>query len=188
MLDLTLADIPFYFGQATKVFRLWAKHPARQQRLAKQLMEVGATSEAAVAAVQRAVAVWRKLETGYLQPKLYWEETANGLRVNAYTRVMLNFVGLHRTILLTYRELSALPTTTLPMKSFRDLLVVAASVFFESQPARNLWRVDEFLSLVLVPFCKRLAKPKLTPPATPRLCAALVGEPLARTSYESTRR
>mgnify|MGYP001474895911 CR=1 FL=1 len=44
-----------------------------------------------------------------------------------------------------------------PLKSFRDLLVLAASVFFESDPARNLWRVDEFLTLVLAPFCRRLA-------------------------------
>ncbi len=157
MLDLTLADVPFYFGQATKVFRLWAKQPARQARLVAQLVDAGATQEAAEAAVAQAVVIWQQLQSDYFRPELRWSVVGECLKVNAYTRVLLNFVGLHRTLLATYRELSAEAIHALPLKSFRDLLVLAASVFFESDPARNLWRVDEFLTLVLAPFCRRLA-------------------------------
>ncbi len=157
MLDLTLADVPFYFGQATKIFRLWSKQAGRQGKLIDELVRCGATPEAATHAIARAVAVWSELEADYFAPELRWSDDGDQLLVNAYTRVLLNFVGVHRTLLDTYRELSATSTHGLPLKSFRDLLVLAASVFFEADPARNLWRVDEFLSLVLLPFCRRLA-------------------------------
>lgn len=167
MLDLTLADIPFYFGQATKVFRLWAKQPARQARCITQLVDAGATREAATKAVGQAIDIWRQLEADYFCAELRWTVAGDRLRVNAFTRVLLNFVGLHRTLLATYCELSAESTRSLPLKSFRDLLVLAASVFFEADPARNLWRVDEFLALVLAPFCRRLADTEVHEPKRP---------------------
>ena len=40
--------------------------------------------------------------------------------------------------------------------SFRDLLILGASVFFEADQPRNLWRVDEFLTLRFLPLCHRL--------------------------------
>lgn len=157
MLDLTLVDIPFYFGQATKAFRLLEKS-SRQTRLIEQLVARGAELAPAQQAVSQAIACWREIEAEHFQPELIWTETAAGLRVNGFARVMLNFVGLHRTLLTTYGELSAQSTGTLPLKSFRDLLVLAASVFFEADPQRNLWRVDEFMTLKFVPFCRRLAE------------------------------
>jgi hypothetical protein len=42
------------------------------------------------------------------------------------------------------------------LKSFRDLLILGASVFFEAEHPRNLWRVDEFLTLRFLPLCHRL--------------------------------
>ncbi|MDZ4784344.1 MAG: hypothetical protein SGJ19_29205 [Planctomycetia bacterium] len=156
MLDLTLADVPFYFGQATKVFRLWSKQPGRQGKVVDELVQGGATPEAAARAVVQAVAIWSELETDYFAPELRWSDDGDQLRVNAYTRVLLNFVGVHRTLLETYQQLSAVSMRGLPLKSFRDLLVLSASVFFEANPARNLWRVDEFLALALLPFCRQL--------------------------------
>jgi hypothetical protein len=156
MLDLTLADIPFYFGQATKTFRLWTTQEPRQTQLIEQLVTAGSGHPAACFAVSHAIDVWRQLEQDYFRAELDWSEVDGRLRVNAYTRVALNFVGLHRALLTTYRELSAQPVGNLPLKSFRDLLVLAASVFFEADPARHLWRVDEFLTLAFVPFCRRL--------------------------------
>lgn len=158
MLDLTLADIPFYFSQATKVFRLWMTQESRQKRLIEQLVELGAAPTAACFAVSHAIDAWRQLECGYFRPELSWTEVDGRLRVNAFTRVVLNFVGLHRTLLATYRDVAAQAPGRLPLKSFRDLFVLAASVFFEADPARNLWRVDEFLTLAFVPFCRRLAE------------------------------
>lgn len=157
MLDLTLADIPFYFGQATKAFRLWEVQEERQTRLIEQLVAAGGAREAARLAVSHALDVWRQLEQDYFRPELIWCESDGRLRVNAFTRVALNFVGLHRTLLTTYSELAAQSPGTLPLKSFRDLLVLAASVFFEADPARHLWRVDEFLALAFTPFCRKLA-------------------------------
>jgi hypothetical protein len=156
MLDLTLVDIPFYFGQATKAFRLLEK-PSRQTRLVEQLVARGADLAAAQQAASEAIACWREIEACYFQPELSWNETDAGLEVNCFTRVALNFVGLHRVLLTTYSELTAQSTGTLPLKSFRDLLVLAASVFFEADPQRNLWRVDEFMTLKFVPFCRLLA-------------------------------
>lgn len=157
MLDLTLVDIPFYFGQATKVFRLWSKQTARNAAWIDQLIARGATREAATAAVQDAINVWLDLEADYFRPELIWSEADGQLRVNAFTRIVLNFTGLHRAILAAYRELDAIPTGRLPVRSFRDLLVIATSVFFEAHPTHNLWRMDEFITLVLVPFCRELA-------------------------------
>jgi hypothetical protein len=156
MLDLTLVDIPFYFGQATKAFRLLEK-PSRQTRLVEQLVARGAEFAVAEQAVSQAIACWREIEACYFQPELTWSETDAGLEVNCFTRVLLNFVGLHRVLLTTYSELATQSTGTLPLKSFRDLLVLAASVFFEADPQRNLWRVDEFMTLKLLPFCRLLA-------------------------------
>lgn len=158
MLDLTLADVPFYFNQATKVFRLWSRQESRQARLVGELVAAGASQAAAASAVAQAVAVWKQLEADYFAPELRWREAEGHLEVNAFTRVLLNFVGLHRTLLATYADLANTSPGNLPLKSFRDLLVLAASAFFEAAPTRHLWRVDEFLALVLLPFCRRLAE------------------------------
>jgi hypothetical protein len=158
-LDLTFQDIPFYFSQATKVFRNWAKQPAQRERTIAQLVARGASPDAAGRAVALATEIWNEMAAGFYAPVLAWRPIAGDkLEVNAYTRVVLNFVGLHRAVLQTYTDVGELDPGGLPLKSFRDLLVLGASVFFESDPARNLWRMDEFLSLKLVPFCRRLAE------------------------------
>jgi hypothetical protein len=58
---------------------------------------------------------------------------------------------------LAYRRIEQTDTGRLPLKSFRDLLLISVAVFFETSPSRNLWRVDEFLSLRIAPLCQRLA-------------------------------
>ncbi|MBI3270233.1 MAG: hypothetical protein HYZ53_14580 [Planctomycetes bacterium] len=156
-LDLTLRDVPFYFGQATKVFRLWAKSPERQAVTREELVVAGATPAAAVRAVARAVEEWDHLAATSCAPRLAWADVgADRIRVNAFTRVALNFLGVHRSVLETYRRAAEVPPTALPSKSYKDLLVLGASVFFEADRPRNLWRVDEFLSLRFVPLCRRL--------------------------------
>jgi len=156
-LDLTFQDIPFYFNQATKVFRQWARQAKQQEPMLRQLVARGATLEAAQRAIDRALAIWQDLAEGFYAPALWWQPAGDRLEVNAYTRVVLNFVGLHRAVLETYREVGGLSPGSLPLKSFRDLLVIGASVFFEADPARNLWRLDEYLSCRFGPMCRRLA-------------------------------
>jgi hypothetical protein len=156
-LDLTMQDVPFYFGQATKVFRLWAKSAQRRQRTVQELVQGGAMKEAAEAAVARAVAVWEELAAGQFSQELRWEEAEKDhLHVNVFTRLALNFLGIHRAMLQAYRHLETIAPGELPLKSFRDLLIMGASVFFEAEHPRNLWRVDEFLTLRFLPLCRRL--------------------------------
>ncbi|MBI3469093.1 MAG: hypothetical protein HY000_39315 [Planctomycetes bacterium] len=156
-LDLTLHDATFYFSQATKVFRLWAEHVPRRQKTRDELVRRGVTPEAAEAAVERAVAVWQELAAWNYAPQPLWQPEPHGrLRVNALAHAALNFLGLHRAIVQTHRRLSELRPESLPLRGFRDLLIIAASVFFEADRPRNLWRVDEFLSLKFLPLCQRL--------------------------------
>ncbi len=76
--------------------------------------------------------------------------------MNVFTRLALNFLGIHRAVLDVYRHLATISPGELPLKSFRDLLILGASVFFEADRPRNLWRVDEFLTLRFLPLCHRL--------------------------------
>lgn len=163
-LDLTLDDIPFYFGQATKTFRQWARSPERKQSMAADLVRRGAAPAAAEAAVARAAAIWQALAESHYAPRLACEPAAGGcLRVNAFTRIALNFLGIHRAILRTYERLEDLQPV-MPLKSYKDLLVIGASVFFEADRPRNLWRVDEFLTLHFLPLCRQFAASDPQPP------------------------
>jgi hypothetical protein len=159
-LDLSLQDVPFYFGQATKVFRLWSKSAARRRATCEALVRRGADPADARAAVERAAEIWEELaETDYA-PQLYWEPASDGrVHVNVFTRVALNFLGIHRATLEAYRHLDDLTPASLPLKSYRDLLILGAAVFFEADPPRNLWRVDEFLALHFIPLCRQLDPP-----------------------------
>ncbi len=157
-LDLTMRDVSFYFSQATKTIRLWAEGTNRQQKTKNELVRNGASSEAADAAVARAAAIWSDLAAWAYAPRLCWKHAPDDrLRVNAMSRVALNFLGIHRAIVDVYRRLDELRPTCLPLHSFRDLMLIGASVFFEADRAKNLWRVDEYLSLRFVPLCRLLA-------------------------------
>jgi hypothetical protein len=155
-LDLTLQDVRFYFLQATKVFRWWALRRKRREATCDGLVERGASRESAEAAVARAVEVWGALERGALRPEIWWEREGDELRTNVFTRAALNFLGIHRAVLETHRRLAVERPANLPLKSYLDLLVLGVSVFFEADRSRNMWRVDEFLSLHLVDLCRRL--------------------------------
>ena len=157
-LDLTLRDISFYFSQATKTVRLWAEGAKRRQKTRDELVRNGASSSAAEAAIARATALWSDLAAWVYAPQLCWERTPDGrLRVNVMSRVALNFLGIHRAIVEVDRRLDDLRPIGLPLRSFRDLMLIGASVFFEADRAKNLWLVDEYLSLRFIPLCRQLA-------------------------------
>lgn len=156
-LDLTLRDVSFYFRQATKVFRLWAKQGKRQQATIDELVRMGASEDAATAAVHEAVALWKQMEADWMAPTPRFEEAGEMLCVNVVSRLALNFLAIHRETLLTYQRLEELDVGDLPLKGFRDLLLITVAVFFEAAPSMNLWRVDEFLSTKMEPLCLALA-------------------------------
>jgi hypothetical protein len=67
-LDLTMQDLPFYFNQATKVFRLWAASAKRRQRTVDELVRAGADAQAAARAVAQAARVWEGLASDRFAP------------------------------------------------------------------------------------------------------------------------
>ena len=157
-LDLIMIDVPFYFSQATKVFRLWANRPKRQQRLVDELVQDGATPEAARAAVDQAVGIWNEMAEGIFAPQMKWHVEHGQLHVNVMARLALNFLGIHRAKLRAYQWIRSADTHSLPLKSFRDLMLICAAVYFENDPPKHLWRVDEFVTLRITPLCEQLAK------------------------------
>jgi hypothetical protein len=108
--------------------------------------------------VAQAVAIWEHLEADLFSGQLQWTTQDGQLHVNVIARVALNFLGIHRATLETYQRIRELEVTGLPLRSFRDLLLLAAAVFFEADPPCNLWRVDEFMTLRIVPCCEALAR------------------------------
>jgi hypothetical protein len=155
-LDLILQDMSLYYELATRLFRDGLGVSSERDRLVQALVERGATPESARAAVDQAAASWRTLSESVYAPRLEWTvENDVAMEVNLFTRLALNLLGIHRAICTAYRDLDEIQLRDLPLKSFKDLLVIAASVFFEIDPRRNLWRVDEFLTLVFVPWCCR---------------------------------
>ena len=157
-LDLIVQDLKFYFSQATKSFRLWAKQPRRQATTVQALVAAGATEESAATAVAAGVEEFHRLAQDDLAAELVWRSEGQQLHVNMFTRVALNFLGIHRATLTTYESIQELDVRQLPLQSFRDLLLITAAVYFEADPQRNLWRVDEFLTLRIEPLCEQLAR------------------------------
>jgi hypothetical protein len=161
-LDLTFQDVPFYFMQATKVFRSWAARADRQAKTVKQLVANGATDNAARAAVARAVEMWKGLESNRFSDQLRFAlGPGDEISLNMIGRLLLNFASIHAAALRCYRDVGQLSPDGSHLRSFRELMVIAASVFFEQAPARNLWRIDEFLALWFPAIVERLASGKL---------------------------
>lgn len=157
-LDLIVQDVPFYFRQATKAFRLWANLEKRQHETADQLIAAGASPTAARREVDRAIAIWQELEATTYEPQLRADVDGDELKINIMTRLALNFLGLHRAKLHAYQWIREKCVGNLPLKSFRDLLLISAAVYFEADPPRNIWRVDEFVTLRIEPLCEQLAR------------------------------
>lgn len=154
-LDLTLKDLRFYFLQATKVFRLWASADNSGKTIA-ELVSLGGSKESAEEAVVQAMDEWRRLENQFYSAEIKYKEDDSQIYTNAFTRLVLNFVGLHRQLVLCYRQISDLKPQFLNLNSFKDLLILATSVFFEMDRRRNIWRLDEFLGLKFVPMCRMI--------------------------------
>ena len=157
-LDLIVQDVPFYFRQATKAFRLWTNLEKRQHQTADQLIAAGASPTAARREVDRAIAIWQELEATTYEAQLRAEVDGDELKINIMTRLALNFLGLHRAKLHAYQWIREKCVGNLPLKSFRDLLLISAAVYFEADPPRNIWRVDEFVTLRIEPLCEQLAR------------------------------
>ena len=77
--------------------------------------------------------------------------------MNLYARLALNLLGLHATVLRCYDRLAARSEPYPdPIQDFRDLLVFATAAFFDRDPEKNFWHMDEFLGLQFEPCLDRL--------------------------------
>ena len=137
---------------------LWANLEKRQHQTADQLIAAGASPTAARREVDRAIAIWQELEATTYEAQLRAEVDGDELKINIMTRLALNFLGLHRAKLHAYQWIREKCVGNLPLKSFRDLLLISAAVYFEADPPRNIWRVDEFVTLRIEPLCEQLAR------------------------------
>ena len=157
-LDLTMRDVVYYFRQATKVFRLWSRREDRLQRTIDELTQRGATADAAQKAVRRAAEIWQEIESDWMAPSLKFHEEHESLRANVVSRLALNFLAIHRETLKVYQRMGDMDLGDLPLKGFRDLMLISVAVFFEDAPSQNLWRVDEFLAFKMEPLCQALVR------------------------------
>jgi hypothetical protein len=72
-----------------------------------------------------------------------WREIEAGVEVSLHALLALHFLSLHRAV----RDAADVDG---------DLLVMAASCFFEQNRCRNLWRLDEAITLHLAPKLRQL--------------------------------
>ncbi len=154
-LDLSLADLRLYFGLAVRSVAGVAEEAGRgalRERLVGAGVERGA-ADGAAAAVARVV---RRVVDGA------FGEPADGAvgdpdDTPAFTRLGLNILALHAAVNRHYPPLASLPLQRFGVDGGRDLLLFGIASFYLADPARNLWRLDEFITFRLVPFLHRLA-------------------------------
>ena len=158
--DLTLQDLYRCFEQASQVFREWATSEALQDQMAAQILEAlevpQTKAENVHKVVQAAARICEKHLVDYYQPQWFWkQEHRNRLRLNAFSLMALNLLSVHTVLLQTYQTLATTPTSIPGMQSFKDLLVLTMGVFFERDPQRHLWLMDEFLTEGFLPRWER---------------------------------
>ena len=158
--DLTLQDLYRCFEQASQVFREWATSEALQDQMAAQILEAlevpQTKAENVHKVVQAAAHICEKHLADYYQPQWFWKrEHRNRLRLNAFSLMALNLLSVHTVLLQTYQTLATTPASIPGMQSFKDLLVLTMGVFFERDPQRHLWLMDEFLTEGFLPRWER---------------------------------
>ena len=81
-------------------------------------------------------------------PRFLYEVVEGGGRVNQFARQALNLLGLHGALVRCYQALEAAAVRyPPPVRDFRDALVFTTAAFYQQDPARNVWHLDEFVAL-----------------------------------------
>lgn len=143
-LDLTLWDIPFYFKLALKGFERFVEQADVRDALAGQFGEID-RSACQVALDGFAEHTSKLLDFDYRRT-LHYEVEGDGLIVNAFCRVALNFLAMQSVFNDVYERLRAEPAPTRPeIERFHDVMVFATASFFELDWREHFWLVDEFL-------------------------------------------
>jgi hypothetical protein len=110
------------------------------------------------------MAIWQDLEAKYYKPKIHFQTgCGEGLTTNSYSKILLNFVSIHSTLVDLEQDLHLehlIFEGSRPMENihkFRDTAVLAVALYFVDNPVAHLWSIDEYISLVLKPQCQQFA-------------------------------
>jgi hypothetical protein len=141
-LDLTLCDLSFYFDLALEGFVRFANNKDVQLALANDIGTAGAAEVLHFFALR--TAAW--LDRVY-RPDFVYETSSDGVLVNVFTRVALNFLGMQAHFNSLYRRMAAAPfSTDVPDRRFYDILVFTIGSFLEHDLSRNFWHLDEVMT------------------------------------------
>ena len=158
--DLTLKDLERLCHSILNSLNQWAEQPVSgKPGLSQELAKAMTTDESAVVtALHEAALIWKKWRQTNFQTTLHMSENSQGLQINLYTRLALNFLTIHAGIIRAYQDLQGKnPQRSLSLKSYRDLMIIGTAVFFEEDRFQNIWKIDEFLFLKFIPLCYQFA-------------------------------
>ena len=160
-LDLTLADLRNCFERASEAFQTWVDSDAAKHRIHAEVCEKLGIPDKEMNrqelddVLKKAAQLCKERLDLFYKPEWFWEKTADDcLKLNAFSFAALNFLRIHTAFLQTYEALSQIETNY----SFKDTLVLAMGTFFEVEPQRNIWHLDQFLTEGFLPRWKKLAQ------------------------------
>lgn len=140
-LDLTLLDMPYYYQRALSGFRRFASRPQVQTELVAALVEDGHPRGIAAAVVSElAVHTERWLDAVHGESVLY-EPSGDRIRTNTFSRVALNYLGMH----VLFNDLYARLMQARGDVRFADLLVFSSAAYLEEDWGARFWHLDAFL-------------------------------------------
>lgn len=160
-LDLILLDLRQFFRVALQAFTDLVHD---DEVLAELTHDLGDAMPAADPARLAEATAQIRERTGLLldslfAPRFHVEATDDGVRINVFTRMALNLLGLHTTLNRTYRLLDAQQRTyPAPVRDFRDLLVLSTGAFYQLDPVGNFWHLDEYLALWFEPCLDKIVQ------------------------------
>ena len=160
-LDLTLEDLRNCFEKAAEAFQTWVDSDEAKHRIHAEIcehleiQEYSETHNELDQVLETAVHLCKNRLDLFYKPEWFWEETNdNYLKLNAFSFAALNFLRIHNAFLNIYDKLSEIQTAY----GFKDVLVLAMGTFFELDPQRNIWHLDEFLTKGFLPRWEKLAE------------------------------
>ena len=160
-LDLTLADLRNCFERASEAFQTWVDSDEAKHRIHAEVCEQLDIPDKEMNrqelddVLEKAVQLCKERLDLFYKPEWFWEKTADDcLKLNAFSFAALNFLRIHTAFLQTYETLSQIETKY----SFKDTLVLAMGTFFEVEPQRNIWHLEQFLTEGFLPRWKKLAE------------------------------
>ena len=141
-LDLTLLDIPYYYQRALAGFRRFAEKPAAEEALVRVLCESGQPHDSVEAVVDAFAAHTGRWLDGVHGEAIHAAPDGEALLTNTFSRVALNYLGLH----VLFNDLYARLMVERSDVRFADLLVFSSAAYLEADWGHHFWHLDAFLA------------------------------------------